>query len=83
MSVCKSRNFVIVSLIGLVLSLTVALQSQAQNIRGSMTGPTTAKGYTHPDQFITVQDVAPADNMYPVVPHPDQDGNVRCVVGIE
>ncbi len=24
----------------------------AQNIRGSATGPTTARGYDHPDQFL-------------------------------
>ena len=45
----------------------------AQNIRGSATGPTTAPGYDHPDQYLHVQDVKPADNMYPVVQHPDQD----------
>jgi hypothetical protein len=31
-----------------------------------------AKGYSHPDQFIAVEDMPPADNMYPVVKHPDQ-----------
>lgn len=44
-----------------------------QNIRGSATGPTTAKGYSHPDQFIHLKDVNPADNMYPVIKHPEQD----------
>ena len=49
----------------------------AQNLRGSADGPTTAKGYSHPDQFMHVQDVKPADNMYPVVPHPEQDQAAR------
>jgi hypothetical protein len=49
----------------------------AQNIRGSATGPTTAKGYSHPNQFMHVQDVKPADNMYPVVLHPQQDKAAR------
>src|SRR5262249_22222194 len=45
----------------------------AQNIRGSATGPTTAPGYDHPGQYITLQDVKPADNLYPVIQHPEQD----------
>jgi arylsulfatase len=49
----------------------------AQNIRGSTTGPTTAKGYDHPGQYIHLQDVKPADNMYPVVLHPEQDAAAR------
>jgi len=49
----------------------------AQNIRGSATGPTTAKGYDHAGQYIQVQDVKPADNMYPVIVHPEQDGAAR------
>jgi arylsulfatase len=53
--------------------LAYATPAGAQNARGSATGPTSAKGYDQPDQYITVQDVKPADNMYPVVQHPDQD----------
>ena len=49
----------------------------AQNIRGSATGPTTAKGYDHAGQYLHVQDVKPADNMYPVVQHPEQDAAAR------
>ena len=45
----------------------------AQNIRGSATGPTTSPGYDHPGHYITLQDVAPADNLYPVIQHPEQD----------
>src|SRR5262245_28640657 len=49
----------------------------APNIRGSATGPTSAPGYNHTDQFIQVKDVKPADNMYPVILHPDQDREAR------
>lgn len=46
----------------------------AQTItRGAATGQTTAPGFSHPDQFVTVAPVKPADNMFAVVPHPDQD----------
>jgi arylsulfatase A-like enzyme len=47
--------------------------AEAQNTRGSADGITTAKGYSHPDQFMHIQDVKPAPNMYPVVPHPEQE----------
>lgn len=49
----------------------------AQNPRGSTTGPTTAPGFDHLDEFITVKDVKPAPNMYPVVQNPAQDKAVR------
>lgn len=48
-----------------------------QNIRGAATGPTTAKGYDHPGQYLHLKDVQPADNMYPVIPHPEQDAEAR------
>lgn len=51
--------------------------SLAQNIRGSATGPTTAKGYDHPGQYLHMQDVKPADNMYPVIQHPEQDAEAQ------
>jgi hypothetical protein len=42
-----------------------------------------AKGYSHPNQFMHLQDVQPADNMYPVVPHPEQDqaAPAACITG--
>ena len=49
----------------------------AQNPRGSAEGPTKAKGYDHPDQFLHLKDVKLADNMYPVVPHPEQERQAR------
>ena len=57
-----------------ILALIIAEPALAQeNIRGDTTGPTTAPGYSHPEQYMHVTPVAPADNMYPVVQHPDQD----------
>lgn len=60
---------------GLVLAgLLAATSGMAQSVtRGASTGQTGAPGYSHPDQFVTVKTIKPADNMYPVVPHPDQD----------
>lgn len=56
------------------LSAFMILPAAAQdNIRGSTTGPTSAPGHSHPDQFAHVTAVKPADNMYPVIQHPDQD----------
>ncbi len=49
----------------------------AQNIRGSATGPTTAPGYDHAGQYLHLQDVKPADNMYPVMQLPAQDSEAR------
>jgi arylsulfatase A-like enzyme len=63
-----------------VIAVLVAASSGvavAQNIRGAATGPSTAKGYVHPGQYMHVQDVKPADNMYPVVLHPEQDAAAR------
>ena len=74
----RIKHFGFVLLIGIALGLAASVQVDAQNIRGSATGPTTAKGYNHPNQFLTVQDVQPADNMYPVVPHPEQDRRARA-----
>jgi arylsulfatase len=56
-----------------VAAFSMSNAAIAQNIRGSATGPTSAPGYDHPGQYITLQDVAPADNLYPVIQHPEQD----------
>jgi arylsulfatase A-like enzyme len=55
----------------------VALPAAGVNIRGSMTGPTSARGFDHVDQFLHMKDVKPADNMYAVIPHPQQDEAAR------
>jgi arylsulfatase A-like enzyme len=65
------------SMIGIAVLAAVVLVASgtaiAQNIRGSATGPTTAKGYDHPEQSMTLKDVKPADNMYPVLQRPEQE----------
>src|ERR1039458_5745631 len=63
-----------------VIALFAAASScagMAQNTRGAATGPATARGYDHPGQYIHLQDVKPADNMYPVILHPEQDAEAR------
>ena len=47
--------------------------AHAENIRGAATGPAKAPGFSHPEQYIHLKDVKPADNMYPVIQHPEQD----------
>jgi len=64
-----------VALMGaIILSASVGA---AQNTRGASTGPTRAKGVSHPDQFVHLRDTPPADNMYPVIAHPDQEKQAR------
>ena len=46
--------------------------SLAQNDRGTSSGPVQAKGYPHPDQYLTVPGVKIADNLEPVIPHPSR-----------
>src|SRR5262245_24160796 len=57
----------------IVAALSMSSAALAQNARGSATGPTSAPGYDHPGQYMHLQDVKPADNMYPVIQHPEQD----------
>lgn len=45
--------------------------------RGSITGQTSAPGHDFPGQYMHVPPVAIADNMEPVIPHPDQDREAR------
>jgi arylsulfatase A-like enzyme len=65
---------------GSLLAILVAASScsvVAQNIRGASTGPTTARGYDHPGQYLHMRDAKPADNMYPAILHPEQDAEAR------
>jgi hypothetical protein len=66
------------SLAGLAAGAMMAVVSLsssalAENIHGAATDPTTAPGFSHPEQYIHLKDVKPADNMYPVIQHPEQD----------
>jgi hypothetical protein len=45
-------------------ALVASSPGLAQNIRGDATGPTTAPGFSHPEQYIHLHDVKPADDMY-------------------
>jgi len=56
-----------------LVSVTMLQPAFAENIRGATTGPTTAPGFSHPEQYMHLKAVKPADNMYPVIQHPDQD----------
>ena len=69
-------SLVVVGL-ALVWTLLTSGAALAENIRGTTTGPTTAKGYSHPDQYIHMKAVPVADNLEPVMPHPDQDKAAR------
>ena len=51
--------------------------AQAENLRGSTTGPTLAKGYDHPNQYIHLQPTKLADNMEPVIVHKEQEKAAR------
>jgi arylsulfatase A-like enzyme len=65
--------------IGLALALLLVITNWcvAQNPRGASTGPTKAKGYDHPNQFIAVSAKTLADNMEPVVEHPEEERQAR------
>jgi arylsulfatase A-like enzyme len=53
---------------------TAQAEKPDENItRGSATGQTTAKGYSHPNQYLHVLPTPIADNMEPVMVHPEQD----------
>ncbi|MFC2149245.1 sulfatase-like hydrolase/transferase [Candidatus Auribacterota bacterium] len=45
--------------------------------RGSATGQTKAKGHSHPNQFLHLTATNIADNMEPVIMHPEQDKQAR------
>lgn len=47
--------------------------AQAENPRGATTGPTTAPGYNHPNQYIHLRATQIADNMEPMMLHPEQE----------
>jgi len=70
------RTFLARSCAAAVLALAFAGPALAQeNVRGDATGPTTAKGFSHPEQYMHLDAVKPAPNMYPVIRHPALDKN--------
>jgi len=48
-----------------------------QITRGAITGQTGARGYDHPNQYLHQPAVPIADNMEPVILHPDQEKEAR------
>jgi hypothetical protein len=54
----------------MMAAVSLSSSALAENIHGAATGPTTAPGFSHPEQYIHLKDVKPADNMYPVIQHP-------------
>ena len=66
------------SLLAAAGSLTAFSTAAGEEItRGSTTGQTGAKGYDHPNQYLHMPAVPIADNMEPVIPHPDQEKEAR------
>jgi arylsulfatase len=59
------------------LPVAPAATAGGGNPRGAATGPTRNPGFNHPDQFMHIKDKKPTDNMYPVVPHPQQEQQAR------
>jgi len=66
------------ALTGAALALAATPALAQENIRGATTGPTTAPGFSHAEQYLHLQDVKPADNMYPVIAHPEQEKAARA-----
>jgi arylsulfatase len=52
--------------------------AEAQITRGSITGQINAEGYIHPNQYLFRQTKTIAENMEPVVPHPEQEKTARA-----
>jgi arylsulfatase A-like enzyme len=75
--VCFRPLPLIALLMLIALTFVVPGFAAGENIRGASTGPTKAKGYDHPDQFVHLKAVKPADNMYPAIAHPEQDKKAR------
>jgi len=68
------RNSLLAGIVAVTMATTPAV---GQDTRGSTSGPTSARGYDHPDQFVHLKTLKPADNMYPVIAHPEQEQQAR------
>ena len=65
-------------MLALLCGVGIAQAEESKEItRGSATGQTTAKGHSHPNQFIHMQPVKIADNMEPVIVHKEQEEEAR------
>jgi arylsulfatase A-like enzyme len=63
------------------LALIAQLAAAEDITRGSTTGQTMAPGHAHPNQYLPIQAQSIADNMEPVIPHPEQDQAARRKLG--
>ncbi|MGZ4855723.1 MAG: hypothetical protein ACXV96_10940, partial [Candidatus Angelobacter sp.] len=73
-----SRTYKTLAFCLVASSILTTLPAAAEDItRGTSTGQTTAKGYDHPNQYLSVPAKSIADNMEPVIPHPDQEKSAR------
>ena len=58
-----------------LLCLISGAAAAQSNTRGSTTGPTSAPGHNHPEQYIHLEAKKPAPNMYPVIRHEKLEEN--------
>jgi arylsulfatase A-like enzyme len=68
--------FAAAAILGLAWIVPASVNAQ-QITRGTTTGQTTAKGYEHPNQYLHRPATKIADNMEPVMQHPEQDQAAR------
>jgi arylsulfatase A-like enzyme len=64
-------------IVAMAVFLTPGLGWAADITRGTITGQTPAPGYDHPGQYLHMQPTKIADNMEPVIVHPDQEKAAR------
>ncbi len=66
------------SICALVLGTAEAQKAKTDEVtRGSAAGQTQARGYSHPNQFVHVMPTSIADNMEPVILHPEEENQAR------
>jgi arylsulfatase A-like enzyme len=79
---CIAVRLVLAAALSVALLLLPGLAPAADQkpgaiTRGAVTGQTQAKGYNHPNQYLHLSPVAIADNMEPVMQHPEQDKSAK------
>ncbi len=69
---CLTVGLCAAALLGMAAAGPAVAQS---NIRGDATGPTTAPGFSHPEQYMHLKAKKPPPNMYPVIKHANKEKN--------
>jgi len=69
MRLVRLSGVALLAVFGLTLVSTSHSKAPEANTRGSTTGPTSAPGFSHPNQYAHVQPTSIADNMEPVIVH--------------